>query len=154
MNKTTKPLVVAIAVATIGSLGISPVLADDVAADSTTSTTVVAPKSGARGEATKAVIAAIREYRTALREYVKTAKKGATPEFKAAVKAYAEARKAIDVAYRDAVKDAIEARKVAGQADPSKDGKKAAQATFLSSVAAAQAARTQAITDLGAAPTK
>jgi len=151
MNKTTKPLVVAIAVATIGSLGISPALADDVAADPTTTTTVAA-KSGTRGEATKAVIAAIREYRTALNEYVKTAKKGATPEFKAAVKAYAEARRTIEVAYRDAVKSAIDTRKAAIQADSSKAARQVAQVAFTDAVSAAQSVRTQAIADLGNPP--
>ncbi|NBY11578.1 MAG: hypothetical protein EBQ75_00885, partial [Actinobacteria bacterium] len=84
MKRSIRPVAVIVATATLGLLSTSPVLADD--ASGSTTTTVVSPKAGSRGEATKAVIAAIREYRAALKEFVKTAKKGATPEFKAAVK--------------------------------------------------------------------
>ena len=150
MKRSIRPVAVIVAVATIGLFGATPVLADD--ASGTTTTTVVSPKAGSRGEATKAVIAAIREYRSALKEYVKTAKKGATPEFKAAVKAYADARRTIDGAYRDAVKAAIDARKTAIQGDSSKTARQAAQAAFTDAVAVAQSVRTQAITDLGNPP--
>ncbi len=150
MKRSIRPVAVIVATATLGLLSASPVLADD--ASGSTTTTVVSPKAGSRGEATKAVIAAIREYRAALKEFVKTAKKGATPEFKAAVKAYAEARRTIDGAYRDAVKAAIDARKAAIQADSSKTARQAAQVVFTTAVADAQAVRTQAITDLGNPP--
>jgi hypothetical protein len=150
MKRSIRPLAVIVATATLGLLSASPVLADD--ASGSTATTVVSPKTGSRGEATKAVIAAIREYRAALKEFVKTAKKGATPEFKAAVKAYAEARRTIDGAYRDAVKAAIDARKTAIQADSSKTARRAAQVVFTTAVADAQVARTQAIADLGNPP--
>jgi len=150
MKRSIRPVAVIVATATLGLLSASPVLADD--ASGSTTTTVVSPKAGSRGEATKAVIAAIREYRAALKEYVKTAKKGATPEFKAAVKAYADARRTIDDAYRDAVKAAIDARKAAIQADSSKTARQAAQVVFTTAVADAQAVRTQAITDLGNPP--
>lgn len=150
MKRSIRPVAVIVATATLGLLSASPVLADD--ASGSTTTTVVSPKAGSRGEATKAVIAAIREYRAALKEFVKTAKKGATPEFKAAVKAYAEARRTIDGAYRDAVKAAIDARKAAFQADSSKTARQAAQVVFTTAVADAQAVRTQAITDLGNPP--
>ena len=150
MKRSIRPVAVIVAAATIGLFGASPVLADD--ANGTTTTTVASPKAGSRGEATKAVIAAIREYRAALKEYVKTAKKGATPEFKAAVKAYAEARRTIEVAYRDAVKSAIDTRKAAIQADSSKAARQAAQVAFTDAVSAAQSVRTQAIADLGNPP--
>ncbi len=150
MKRSIRPVAVIVATATLGLLSTSPVLADD--ASGSTTTTVVSPKAGSRGEATKAVIAAIREYRAALKEFVKTAKKGATPEFKAAVKAYADARRTIDDAYRDAVKAAIDARKAAIQADSSKTARQAAQVVFTTAVADAQAVRTQAITDLGNPP--
>lgn len=150
MKRSIRPVAVIVATATLGLLSASPVLADD--ASGSTTTTVVSPKAGSRGEATKAVIAAIREYRAALKEFVKTAKKGATPEFKAAVKAYAEARRTIDGAYRDAVKAAIDARKAAFQADSSKTARQAAQVVFTTAVADAQAVRTKAIADLGNPP--
>ena len=150
MKRSIRPVAVIVATATLGLLSASPVLADD--ASGSTTTTVVSPKAGSRGEATKAVIAAIREYRAALKEFVKTAKKGATPEFKTAVKAYAEARRTIDGAYRDAVKAAIDARKTAIQADSSKTARQAAQVVFTTAVADAQAVRTQAIADLGNPP--
>jgi hypothetical protein len=150
MKRSIRPVAVIVATATLGLLSASPVLADD--ASGSTTTTVVSPKAGSRGEATKAVIAAIREYRAALKEFVKTAKKGATPEFKAAVKAYAEARRTIDGAYRDAVKAAIDARKAAIQSDSSKTARQAAQVVFTTAVADAQAVRTQAIADLGNPP--
>ena len=150
MKRSIRPVAVIVATATLGLLSASPVLADD--ASGSTATTVVSPKAGSRGEATKAVIAAIREYRAALKEFVKTAKKGATPEFKAAVKAYADARRTIDDAYRDAVKAAIDARKTAIQADSSKTARQAAQVVFTTAVADAQAVRTQAIADLGNPP--
>ena len=150
MKRSIRPVAVIVATATLGLLSASPVLADD--ASGSTTTTVVSPKAGSRGEATKAVIAAIREYRAALKEFVKTAKKGATPEFKAAVKAYAEARRTIDGAYRDAVKAAIDTRKAAIQADSSKTARQAAQVVFTTAVADAQAVRTQAIADLGNPP--
>lgn len=152
MKRSIRPVAVIVAVATIGLFGASPVLAED--ASGTTATTVVSPKAGSRGAATKAVVAAIREYHAALKECVKTAKKGATPEFKAAVKAYAEARRTIEVAYRDAVKSAIGARKAAIQADSSKAARQAAQVAFTDAVSAAQSVRTQAIADLGNPPSK
>lgn len=152
MKRTAKVVVsCALAISTLGSIS-GPVSAES-GTDSSTSTTVE-PKAGSRGLATKAIIAAIKEYRTALRAYVKSAKSGATPEFKEAVRSYAEARKAIEVAYRDAVKGAIEARKAAFQASPTKESKKLAQVAFLAAISVAQTSRSQSISDLGQAPTQ
>lgn len=152
MKKTAKLVMgCAIAISLSGSL-VGPVSAEGESDGTPTST--VAPKAGSRGLATKAIVTVIKEYRTALRAYVKSAKKGATPEFKEAVRTYAEARKSIEVAYRDAVKSAIETRKAAFQSNSTREGKKSAQDAFLVAISAAQAARSQSITDLGQAPTQ
>ncbi|NDI18535.1 MAG: hypothetical protein EBY89_02015, partial [Actinobacteria bacterium] len=58
---------------------------------------------------------------------------------------YADARRTIDDAYRDAVKAAIDARKTAIQADSSKTARQAAQVVFTTAVADAQAVFTYSL---------
>jgi hypothetical protein len=150
MRKIRRTVLLATAIS-LAPVVVGPVLADDA---SSPTTTVVERQKGTRGEATKAVVQAIKDYKAALREWAKVNLKGATPEFRAAVKAYVEANKQIEGAYRDAVKAAITSRKAALTAATTKEARQAAQQEFTAAIADAQAVRLSARATLGAAPTK
>jgi hypothetical protein len=128
VKKFSKKLIVATAAVLVLSNGANVAFADDAASPTTS--------------VPKAAKAKNSEYATALAEY------------RAEVKEYIEARKAIFKAFADATKAANAARKSAREAATTDQAKKDAMTAFQSAISAAASARVAALAALGNPPTK